>query len=60
MEQEGPQQLLTTGIFQLNLERTHLKCFQKMEAVRKIFLWHFPAMLSQEKTLWKDEGTSLS
>lgn len=40
MEQEGPQhtQLSTTGIFQLNLERTHWKCFHKRETVRKIFI----------------------
>lgn len=44
MEQEGSQhtQLCTTGIFQLNLERTHLKCFHIMETVRKIFISGIP------------------
>lgn len=31
-------QLRTTGIFQLSWERTRLKCFNKMETVRKIFM----------------------
>lgn len=30
--------LHTTGIFQLSWERTRLKCFNKMETVRKIFM----------------------